>query len=134
MVQPDSLLTMKTYLIRLNNEQCAAKAAKDQKDASTITAPTKEIKTFKCVTFESSNPQPATHPSTPLSGTNRRPATDSQHQADGQAGNCYICHQPEHLANDCTQRATPATPFQYDGSVSKLHIGHEDSGSESENE
>lgn len=134
MVQPDSLSTMKTYLIRLDNEQRAAKAAKDRKDASTITAPTKEVKTIKRVTFGSSNDQPAIRSSTPPSGANRRPATDPQRQADGQAGNCFICHRPGHLASDCTQRATPATPFRRDGSVSELHVAHEDSGSESENE
>ena len=132
MVQPDSLSTMKAYLIRLDNEQRAAKAAKDRKDANTTAAPMKEAKPFKRVTFRSS--QPIVRSSTPPGAVNRRPPTDPQRQADGQAGNCFICHRPGHLAGDCTQQTRPATPFRRDGSVSELHVGHEDSESESENE
>ena len=83
---------MMTYLICLNNEQCAAKAVKNQKNTSIITASTKEIKMFKHITFELFNPQPAIHSFTPSDEINRRSVTDSQHQVDEKADNCFIYH------------------------------------------
>ena len=80
MVQPDSLLTMKAYLIHLDNEQRAAKAAKNWKDANTTAALMKKVKPFKHITFRSS--QPIVKSSMPSGAVNKRPFTDPQHQAD----------------------------------------------------
>ena len=82
MVQPDSLLTMKAYLIRLNNEQRAVKAAKNWRDANLITAFIKKGEFFKHVTFEAFTSRLIIHSSTSLNAANRRPSIDPQHQAD----------------------------------------------------
>ena len=132
MIQLNSLLTMKAYLIHLNNEQRAAKAAKDWKNANTTAASMKKAKPFKHVTFRSS--QPIVRSSMPSDAVNRRPFTDPQCQADEQAENCFICHWSGHLAGDCMQQTRSATLFQHDRSVSELHMSHENSESESENE
>ena len=131
MVQSVFLSVMKDYLIHLNNEQCAAKALKEKKKAST--APFKE-RTFKKVIFEtpSFSSYSARAPTPPHNPSSNWKAMDPQHQTDEQAGNCFICHRPGHTAKDCSQ-CVP-TPFQCDGSVSELHVDHENSSSDSENE
>ena len=53
-VQLDSLLTIKAYLICLNIEQCAVKAAKNWKDVNITVTSMKKAKPFKHVTFRSS--------------------------------------------------------------------------------
>ena len=81
-VQPDSLSTMKAYLICLNNEQRAVKAAKNWRDANLTTAFTKKDKFFKYVTFEAFISQLIIHSSTSLNAANRRSPIDSHYQAD----------------------------------------------------
>ena len=70
MVQPDLLSIMKTYLIRLDNKQRAARAAKDRRDTNIIAAPAKEVKTFKQVTFGVPATQPMVRSAIPLNSLN----------------------------------------------------------------
>ena len=70
MVQPDSLSTMKDYLIRVDNEQRAARAAKDRRRSSMdlqSRASKEEAKIIKQVVITAPAGFPIGQPTTPPS-------------------------------------------------------------------
>ena len=129
MVQPDSLSTMKDYLIRVDNEQRAARAAKDRRWSSMdlqSRASKEEAKIIKRVVITAPAGFPIRQPTTPPSSgwrsstspqRSRRSLTSPQHLsssgwriptslqrlADEKEGNCYTCHCPGHLARECSR-------------------------------
>jgi len=120
LVQPDSLKEIRSYLIRLNNDQRAIREIKDK---------IKRVDDLSKTTFHRATvvTQSVDHPK-PDQLKPRGAVLTSVKEADILAGSCFICHKSGHSSKECPDRPTRinAVDNEYDRSGS-------DSDSDSKN-
>ncbi len=98
LVQPDSLKEIRSYLIRLNNDQRAIREIKDK---------IKRVDDLSKTTFYRATvvTQPVDHPK-PDQLKPRDAVLTSVKEADILAGSCFICHKSGHSSKECPDRPT----------------------------
>jgi len=120
LVQPGSLKEIRSYLIRLDNDQRAIREIKDK---------IKRVDDLSKTTFHRATvvTQPVDHPK-PDQLKPRGAVLTSVKEADILAGSCFICHKSGHSSKECPDRPTRinAVDKEYDRSDS-------DSDSDSKN-
>ncbi len=124
LVQPGSLKEIRSYLIRLNNDQRAIREIKDK--ANLI----KRVNDLSKITFHRAVvTQPVDH-SKPDHLKPRGAVLTSVKEADVLAGTCFICHKSGHSSRECSDRPIRinAVNNEYDRSESDF-----DSDSDSKN-
>jgi len=112
LVQPGSLKEIRSYLIRLNNDQRAIREIKDK---------IKRVDDLSKTTFHRATvvTQPVDHPK-PDQLKPRDAVLTSAKEADILAGSCFICHKSGHSSKECPDRPTRinAVNNEYDRSDS----------------
>jgi len=122
LVQPGSLKEIRSYLIRLDNDQRVIREIKDKANL------TKRVDDLPKTTFHRAVvTQPVDH-SKPDHLKPRGAVLTSAKEADVLAGTCFICHKSGHSSRECPDRPTRinAVNDEYDRSGS-------DSDSDSKN-
>ncbi len=100
LVQPGSLKEIRSYLIRLNNDQRAIREIKDKANL------TKRVDDLPKTTFHRAVvTQPVDH-SKPDHLKPRGAVLTSAKEADVLAGTCFICHKSGHSSRECLDRPT----------------------------
>jgi hypothetical protein len=112
LVQPGSLKEIRSYLIRLDNDQRAIREIKDK--IKRVDNPSRT--TFPKATVVT---QPVDHPK-PDHLKPRGAVLTSVKEADVLAGTCFICHKSGHSSKECSDRPTRinAVDKEYDRSDS----------------
>jgi len=124
LVQSGSLKEIRSYLIRLNNDQRAIREIKDKANLIKRADDLPKITFHRAVVT-----QPVDH-SKPDHLKSRDAVLTSAKEADVLAGTCFICHKSGHSSRECSDRPTRinAVDNEYDRSGSDF-----DSDSDSKN-
>ena len=108
-VQPKTLVEIRNYLVRLDNEHKAMRELKEKEPV--------KVKTTKQVTFEeysSSAPRRTEGHRYPDASKPRGAVLTSAKETDQFEGNCFTCHKPGHTSKECPNRITKVSALDDD--------------------
>ncbi len=100
LVQPGSLKEIRSYLIRLNNDQRAIREIKDKVNLI------KRVDDLPKTIFHRAVVTQSVDHSKPDHLKSRGAILTSVKEADVLAGTCFICHKSDHSSRECSDRST----------------------------
>jgi hypothetical protein len=100
LVQPGSLKEIRSYLIRLNNDQRAIREIKDKVNLI------KRVDDLPKTIFHKAVVTQSVDHSKPDHLKSRGAILTSVKEADVLAGTCFICHKSDHSSRECSDRST----------------------------